>query len=397
MTMTSHAQASRTRLALPALALGSFTISTSEFASMGLLPLFAGELGLDVPHATHAITAYALGVVVGAPLLTLAAARMDRRMLLIALMLLAAVANVASALAPDLGLLVLGRFLSGLPQGAYFGAAAVVATRIVGSGRSGSAVAVVMGGITLATVIGAPAGTWIGQEAGWRLAYALIGALSLLSLVALGAGLPRLPGLAGGSVRGELAALTRANIWIMIVITALAIASTFGVYTFVGPLVSGVAGMEDGMVPLALVLIGLGMAVGNVIGGRLADIWTFRAIGLGFGVTMAVLALMGLLAANGPALMVLFFCIGVAVMIGTPSIPVRMMHMAPEAPTLMGALNMAAFNVANAIGAAAGGLTIEAGLGLTSPIWAGLALTGLGLALFAVAYRYLNATRDGAA
>ncbi|WP_251977161.1 MFS transporter [Salinicola avicenniae] len=397
MSDTQPATGRHRTLVLLALALGSFVISTSEFASMGLLPLFAGDLDLTVPQATYGITAYALGVVVGAPLITIMAAAVDKRRLLIALVGLAFAANLLTAMANDLGLLVAGRFLSGLPQGAYFGAAAVVAGTIVGPGRSGSAVAWVMSGITISTILGAPASTQLGQWFSWRVAYTIIGCGALLSALLLWRLLPSTASLRGGSVRGELSALRRGNIWAMMLATSLAIASVFSVYTFVDLFVTDVAGMSSSVTPYALALIGIGLAVGNVIGGAVADRYPFRGIVLGWLGVLVVMALMATLAHHPVALLALFTLMGLTMQISVPSIPVRMMKMAPEAPTLMGALNMAAFNVANALGAAVGGQTIELGFGPLSPIWGGFCMTAAGLVVLGLLYRHLRTTDDRAA
>lgn len=378
------------RLSLFALALGSFVISTSEFASMGLMPLFADDLKLTVPQATNGITAYALGVVIGAPLLTVVAAKLNKRSLLLALMALALLANLFSALAANLGMLIAGRFLSGLPQGAYFGAAAVVATQIVGAKQGGRAVALIMSGITISTIIGAPIGTLIGQLFGWRIAYGTISALSVLSVLALLSWLPDSDDFNGGSIRQELSALRRGNVWGMMLVSALTVASVFSVYTFVGPLVTEVAGMSPTVTPFALSLIGIGMALGNVLGGRLADLYAFRGMVLGFIATLVFLALMGTFAHVPLVLLATLTGMGFTMMVAAPSIPLQMMKMAPEAPTLMGALNMASFNVANAIGAAVGGTTIHAGYGFVSPIWAGFILTSSGLVVFALLYRHMT-------
>jgi DHA1 family inner membrane transport protein len=254
-----------------------------------------------------------------------------------------------------------------------------------------------MSGITIATVLGAPAGTWIGQQFGWRWAYGAVAALGTLSFVALMVLLPKDGALRGGSIRQELSALRRGKIWGMMLVSALAVASVFSVYTFVGPLVTDVAGMPAEMTPIALALIGVGMAFGNVLGGRLADRYAFRGMVGGFVATLVVLALMALFAQSSIMLLITLTAIGFTMMAAAPSIPLQMMKMAPEAPTLMGALNMASFNVANAIGAAVGGVTIEAGYGLVSPIWAGFVLTIAGLLVFAVLYRSMANSRTAGA
>ncbi|RJS94826.1 MFS transporter [Salinisphaera sp. Q1T1-3] len=380
--------------ALISLAFGSFVISTSEFASMGLLPLFANGLDLGVPLATNAITAYAIGVMAGAPTITVAAARLNKRGLLIALLVLAVIANLLTAAANGLGLLLVARFLSGLPQGAYFGAASVVATTLVGPDRSGKAVAWVMGGITVATIIGAPVGTWLGQILGWRAAYTLMAILGVTSIAALLYCLPRSRAFAGGTVLGELSALKRGPVWGLLIFVCLVVASLFAVYTFVGPLVTETAGMAPVMTPVALALIGIGMALGNIVGGHLADRFRFSAMLVGFVGTLVVLAVMALTAAQPIALLCLFAAMGFIQMTAVPTIPVQLMKMAPEAPTLTGAMNMAAFNIANAIGAAAAGLAVHAGYDFPAAIWAGFAVTLIGVLFFLALLPWLN--RSGA-
>ncbi|WP_245500713.1 MFS transporter [Rhizobium sp. BK251] len=366
------------------LALGSFCIGTSEFASMGILQLFSQSLEISIPEATNAITAYALGVVVGAPLVTLAAARLNRRTLLLGLMALFVVGNVLSASAPNLAMFAIARFVSGLPQGAYFGAGAVVATYIMGPGRGGKAFALVMMGLTVATIIGSPLATFLGQTIGWRNTYLTVAAASAVSLAALWAWVPTTPELDGGSIRQELKALRRFSVWAMMLVAALGVSSIFAIYTFVGPFVTDVAMLDPEWIPVALAIFGIGMTVGNFIGGRLADAYPARGLVLGFGIALVVLAALATLGANIAVMMVGLFGIGTTMFIAIPTVSVRMTKLAPDAPTLMGAMSLAAFNVSNAIGAAAGGFTIGAGYGLLSVAWAGFCLTFAGLAVFAV-------------
>lgn len=370
-------QKARGRLALLALAIGSFGIGTSEFSSMAILQLFAADLSIDIPEATHAITAYALGVVVGAPLVTLAAAKLNRRTVLLLLMGLFVLGNLLSSMANGVSWLVLSRFISGLPQGAYFGAGAVVATSIVGQERGGKAFALVVSGLTVATIIGSPVGTFVGQQFGWRVAYLAIAAYGLI---------PKSRDLDGRPVLQELSALGRWNVWAMMIVAALCVSSIFAVYTFIGPFVTDVAMLSPAMIPIALALFGIGMATGNLVGGRLADIYEIRGLVIGFGGTLAVLTMLALNGDNPVLLMASLFGVGFTTMVAIPTIPVRMTRMAPEALTMMGAMNMASLNVANAIGAAAGGASIGAGFGLLSAAWAGFALTVLGLLFLGIAF-----------
>jgi DHA1 family inner membrane transport protein len=369
-------------LALFALALGSFCIGTSEFASMGIIQLFSASLGIDVPEATNAVTAYALGVVVGAPAVTLAAARLNRRTLLLALMALFVVGNLLSAVATSLPLLMAARFISGLPQGAYFGAGAMVASYIMGPGQSGRAFAIVMTGLTVATIIGSPLATFLGQNLGWRETYLAVAALSGLALLAIHQWLPRSQALNGAPIFQELSALRKGQVWGVMAVATTGIASLFAIYTFVGPIVTDAAKLAPAMIPVALAIFGIGMTVGNMVGGRLADLYSMRGIVLGFGVALGVLAVIAVGGQNPWVLFPALFVLGAGLMASIPTMQVRLTTLAPEAPSLMGAMTLAACNLGNAIGAWAGGFTIDAGFGLLSPAWAGFALTLAGLSIF---------------
>ncbi|RKF19395.1 MFS transporter [Altericroceibacterium spongiae] len=390
MSDAHHFMTRKSAIALGALALGAFAISTSEFASMGLLPLYAEGLNLSIPAATNGITAYALGVTIGAPLLTIAAARLNKKVLLIALMGLACLANLLTALSGDMLSLVAARFMSGLPQGVYFGAASVVATRIVGPERAGRAVSLVFFGISVATIAGAPVGTFIGQQSDWRAAYVAIALLGLFAAMCLVFAIPQRSDMQGSSVIQELTSLRRWNVWIMVLFGSFAVSSLFAIYTFIGPLVTDVAGMSSEMTPVAQVLIGFGIALGALYGGGLADRYRFRALILALMAAMAAMVVMYAVAPYPVGLLVTLFVTTFLLNSAVPSITVRMMEMAPESPTMMGALNMAAFNIANAVGAVAGAVTVDAGLGLRSPILAGFGLTGCALLILAAAWRHLR-------
>lgn len=370
-------------LTLLSLALGSFCIGTSEFASMGIIQLFSADLSLTIPAATHAVTAYAFGVIIGAPLVTLAAARLNRRSLLLGLMALFILGNVLSALAGNLELLMVARFVSGLPQGAYFGAGAVVASYIVGPGQSGKAFAIVMMGLTVATIFGSPLATFLGQMLGWRETYIAVAALAAAAFCALFLWVPRTAELAGSPVLQELSALRRPAVWGVMLVAAIGVGSIFAVYTFIGPIVTDVTKRSPTLIPVALGLFGLGMTAGNLVGGRLADAYPARGIVAGFGCALVVLAILASAGTSTPVMLCAMFGVGATMMTAIPTIQVRLTRFAPEAPSLMGAMNLAALNVANAVGAWAGGMTIAAGWGLLSAVWAGFGLTLLGLAIFA--------------
>ncbi|MDR6873185.1 DHA1 family inner membrane transport protein [Bosea sp. BE125] len=381
---TDEAERRNRGLTLFALALGSFCIGTSEFASMGILQLFSASLGIDIPTATNAIAAYAFGVVIGAPVVTLVAARLNRRTLLLCLMGLFILGNVLSAVASDLGMFALARFVSGMPQGAYFGAGAVVASYIVGPGHAGKAFALVMTGLTVATIIGSPLATFLGQTMGWRNTYFTVAGVAVLAFLALWTWVPRTEALHGGPVVQELGSLRKPVVWATMLVAALGVASIFAVYTFIGPFVTDVAALDQTWIPLALALFGLGMTAGNLIGGRLADSYPARGLVMGFGSALIALAVLAAGGGHVWVLMPALFGVGMTMMVAIPTIQVRLTGFAPEAPTLMGAMNLAALNTANAVGAWAGSVTIAAGYGLLSAVWAGFGLTLLGLLVFAL-------------
>src|SRR5215475_5337727 len=377
------AQERRRGFALFALALGSFVIGTSEFASMGILQIFSEDLHITVPIATHAITGYALGVLLGAPIVTLLAARLNRRTLLIGLMSLFIIGNLLSAAATSIGMLAVARFISGMPQGAYFGAGVVVASYFFGPSQAGRAFALVMTGLTIATIFGAPIATFVGQHLGWRDTYAMVAGWGVLALAALWTWVPQTDALRGSSIGHELSALRNRDVWSLMAVAALSVASIFAVYTFIGPFVTDAAHLGTGIVPIALALFGLGMTAGNLVGGRLADAYTYLGLVCGFGAALIVLAILAVFGSTPWILLPGLFGVGATMMTAIPTIQVRLTRSAPEAPTLMGAMNLAALNLANALGAWTGGMAIGAGYGLLSPIWAGFALTFAGLLVLA--------------
>lgn len=351
---------------------------------MGIIQLFAASLDLSISEATNAITAYAFGVVIGAPLVTLMASRLNRRTLLLCLMGLFIVGNLLSAAAFNLGMFAVARFISGMPQGAYFGAGAVVASYVVGEGSSGKAFAMVMLGLTIATIVGSPLATFLGQQLGWRETYVTVGILAALAFGALWAWLPCSSALNGGPLGQELGALGKPRVWATMIVAAVGVASIFSVYTFIGPFVTDVAGLKPSTIPLALALFGVGMTVGNLVGGRLADVHDALGLMLGFGCALVVLAVLAIFGAHEWVLMLTLFGVGATMMAAIPTIQVRLTRCAPEALTLMGAMNLASLNVGNAIGAAAGGVAVATGWGLLSAVWAGFALTLAGLVIFIV-------------
>jgi DHA1 family inner membrane transport protein len=367
------------RLPLLALALGGFSIGTAEFATMGLLPLIAGDLDVSIPEAGHAITGYALGVVVGAPLLTTIAARVNRRRLLLGLIIAFAVGNLLSAFAPSAGWLVAARFVAGLPHGAFFGVGAVMGAHVAGPGRRGQAVATMMAGLTIANVIGVPLSTVLGQELGWRAAFVAVGAMGVLTMLALWAWLPSLPVRDGASVRSEIGALRNGRLWLACVAGAIGFGGMFAVYSYVSPLLTDVTGMAEATVPIVLALFGVGMTIGTLLGGRLADRSVIRTVLLGFASTIVVLVLIALVGQWLVPAVLAIVGLGITSQILGLAFQSYLMDLSPDAPSLGAALCHSALNAGNAAGAWSGGLVIAAGAGYLAPAWVGAAMTVVGL------------------
>ena len=372
------------RLPVFALALGAFAIGTTEFVTMGLLPEMAATFHVSIPTAGWLVTAYALGVVVGAPVLTAAAHRHPRRHVLIALMVLFTLGHVLSVLAPTFGVLIASRVVSALTHGAYFGASALVARQLAAPGREGQSMALVATGVTVANVVGVPLGTAVGQHVGWRTTYAVVGVLSLLTIAAIARFVPQLPA-SGGSLRGELQAFGRAQVWLTLAITVLGFGGMFTVLSYITPILTEVAGYAESNVPWLLVLFGLGTTAGNLLGGRLAD-WSIpRTLVVGFVCLAAVFTLFWATSANPVVAAVGVFAFGFnGFALGT-AIQARAILAAGGGASLVAASQQAAFNVGNAIGAFLGGTVIAAGLGYRAPILVAglLALLGLGVMLVA--------------
>lgn len=367
------------KLAVLALAVGAFGIGTTEFVAMGLLPEMASSLGISEPTAGHVISAYALGVVVGAPVIAVLAAKVPRRTLLLALMAVFTIGNLVSAIAPSYSTMLGARFIAGLPHGAYFGVAALVAAQIMGPRNRAKAVAQVMTGLTVATVIGVPVASWLGQGLGWRAAFVLVVAIGLATLTALWFWMPALPSVSTGNPLTELGALRRPQVWFALVIGMVGFGGMFAVYTYIATTLTDVSGMSRGMVPVGLMVFGLGMVVGNLVGGWMADKAVIRSLYLSIGALAVVLAIFIVAAHNPVTALIVLFGIGAAGSAIAPALQTRLMDVAADAQTLAASLNHSALNIANATGAWVGGVVIAAGFGYTAPAaaGAGLAIAGL--------------------
>jgi DHA1 family inner membrane transport protein len=382
----SKARAPHPGLVHSALAVGGFAIGTTEFATMSLLPFFARDLGIDAPTAGHVISAYALGVVVGAPLIAVVSARMARRTLLIVLMSLFAVANGLSALAPSYHWMLLFRFLSGLPHGAYFGIAALVAASLVPNERRTQAVARVLLGLTIATIIGVPFANWLGQAIGWRWGFALVACLAVLTATLVWIFAPRDRPDPGASALRELGALKRGQVWLTLATGAIGFGGLFAVYTYLASTLMAVTAVPAAAVPFALAAFGIGLTAGNLIAPRFADRALMPTAG-GLLVWSAIaLALYPLAAGHLWSILLDVTAVGVGGALGTV-MQTRLMDVAGDAQALAAALNHAAFNAANALGPYLGGLAIAAGYGWTSTGWVGCGLALAGLVIWAISVR----------
>jgi DHA1 family inner membrane transport protein len=371
----------KSSLALFALAVGAFAIGTTEFSPMGLLPVIAEGVQVSIPTAGMLVSAYAIGVMLGAPVMTLLFSRWGRRKALVALMLIFTVGNLLSALAPGYTSLLLSRLITSLNHGAFFGIGAVVAASVVPKDKQASAIAAMFMGLTVANIGGVPVATWVGQQLGWRLAFGGTAVLGLITMAALWLALPA--GEAGPrpNVRRELAVLVQPSVLLAMGTTVLGSGAMFALYTYVAPVLTELTQASPGFVALALVLIGVGFTLGNSLGGRLAD-WSLD------GATLLILATLALTMAVLPLLLTTQLGASIGLVVWgaaafgiVPPVQMRVMQAAAQAPSLASSVNVGAFNLGNALGAALGGLVISLGWGYAAVPWVGAALAASGLGL----------------
>jgi len=368
-------------IALLAMGLGSFAIGVGEFISMGLLPEISSSLSISIPQAGHSISAYALGVVIGAPLLAMLSTGRSRTRMLVFLMGLYALANIASALAPNYESMLLLRLLSGFPHGTFFGIASLVAASLAPAHMRTRAVAYVMLGLSIATLVGVPIATALGQWLGWRSAFVLVGVIALASALCIVKFVPYEPAQEGGRVSHELSMFGNRQVWITLGIGAIGFGGLFSIFSYVKPTLMSLAGLTEMGVPFVLALFGAGMVVGNIFGSRMADRDLLGTIKRCLIWSMIACAFFALVAPYLWLACIAVFCVGTVVVIG-PAVQIRLMDVAGKAQTMAAAMNHSAFNFANAAGAFLGGLAIDAGLGYASTGWVGLILSAAGLAMF---------------
>ncbi|WP_128381688.1 MFS transporter [Streptomyces cavernae] len=374
-------------LALLALAVGAFGIGTTEFVMMGLLPNVANDLHISIPTAGHLVSAYALGVVIGAPLLAALTAKLPRRRVLMGLMTLFVAGNALSAAASSYDWLLAARFLSGLPHGAFFGVGAVVATGLVAPERKARSVSLMFLGLTVANVAGVPVATLVGQHFGWRATFLGVSAIGVAAVAALALLLPHDHAHAApAGVRRELAALGSLPVWLALGTTVAGFGALFSAYSYITPMLTDTAGYAASEVTVLLALFGVGATAGNLLGGRLADHHMRGTLFAGLTSLALVLALFPVLMRTPGTAALAVVLLGLTAFATGSPLQLMVMEKASSAPSLASSANQAAFNLANAGGAWTGGLALAAGLGTTAPALAGAALAVLGLTVAAAAY-----------
>ncbi|MET3436090.1 MFS transporter [Sphingomonas sp. 1185] len=379
-------------LGLLALAVGAFGIGVTEFAPMGLLPVIASDLHVSIPAAGLLVSAYAMGVLIGAPLMTLTTGRIDRRTLLIALMGIFTLGNALSAVAGGYWMLMAARVVTSFNHGAFFGVGSVVAASLVPPDKRAGAVAAMFTGLTVATIGGVPAATWVSEAIGWRTAFAGIAGVGAIAMLSLRLALPPLPAAVGGDMRAELRVLTRGPVVMALALTTIGFGGVFTVFTYIVPILRDVTHGSTGYVTAMLMLFGVGATIGNGVGGRLADRSVDRAL-------MLMLAIMALTLLAFTVLMqwpvtaaIAILIWGIASFAIVPPLQMRVMDAASDAPNLASAMNIGAFNLGNAIGAALGGGVIGAGLGLQIVSLAGAAMAAAALVMLIAFRRQPRAT-----
>ncbi|MET3141853.1 UNVERIFIED_ORG: DHA1 family inner membrane transport protein [Arthrobacter sp. UYEF2] len=374
-------------IGLIALALGGFGIGLAEFVIMGLLPEVAADFQVSEATAGWLISGYALAVVVGALVLTAAVTRFERKPVLAVLLVLFIAGNLVSAIAPDYRMMMIGRIIAALAHGAFFGIGAVVAAGMVSPTKKAGAIAIMFTGLTAANVLGVPFGTMLGQAAGWRSTFWAITVIGVIALAGILALVPK-PGRGDttpGTLRSELRAFRSGQVWLSILVTILGYGGMFGAFTYIAFTLTEVSGFAAPTVPWLLIVFGVGLFVGNTIGGKTADRNVDRTLIVVLSVLVVVLIGFALTAGNQVLTVASIVLMGGFGFATVPGLQMRVMNYAPSAPTLASGANVGAFNVGNALGAWLGGVTITAGLGYTSPIWAGAGITLLGLVVMIIA------------
>ncbi|TXS34398.1 MFS transporter [Streptomyces sp. ms191] len=380
-------------LALLALAIGAFGIGTTEFVIMGVLPQVAGDFGVSIPTAGWLVTGYALGVVFGAPLLTVLGTRVSRKKMLLFLMGLFVVGNLLSAVAPSFGLMLTGRIVASLAHGAFFGIGSVVAADLVAPEKKASAISLMFMGLTVANIVGVPLGTSIGQAAGWRVTFTLVAALGVLGFLGVAKLVPATGRPESPDVRSEFAAFKNVQVWLAMAMTVLGYGGVFAAITYITPMMTEVAGYTEGAVTWLLVLFGIGMFLGNILGGKFADRALMPLLFTTLTALSVVLLVFTATSHHKVLAAITLTLIGALGFATVPPLQKRVLDQASAAPTLASAANIGAFNLGNALAAWLGGVVIAAGLGYTAPNWVGALLSGSALLLAILAASLDRRTR----
>jgi DHA1 family arabinose polymer transporter-like MFS transporter len=367
---------------LAPLALGGFGIGMTEFVMMGILPDIAGGLHITIPQAGYLISAYALGVVVGAPTLVGLLARRPPKHVLIAFMLLFAAFNALSAFSPNFHVMMLCRFMAGLPHGAFFGVGAVVASRLADEGKAAAAVATMFAGLTLANVLGVPVGTWLGHTMSWRVVFLVVAAIGLATALSLHKLVPFFEAEQSGDFVRDLRIFRRPGLWLALAITSIGTGGFFAWFSYIAPLLTSVTRFAPGSIPLVMTVVGTGMTVGVLAGGKLADrVAPIRAIVILLATMAVLLFLNGALAGSQPLMLVLAFATGANALAMGPPIQMLLIDHAKDAEMLGSSLGQSGFNIGNATGAFLGGIPLTLGYSYASPQWVAAVLAGCGLLL----------------
>ncbi|MET9382711.1 MFS transporter [Streptomyces sp. NPDC002928] len=380
-------------LALLALAIGAFGIGTTEFVIMGVLPQVADDFGVTVPTAGWLVSGYALGVVVGAPLLTALGTKVSRKKMLMFLMALFVVGNALSAFAPSFGVMLIGRVVASLAHGAFFGIGSVVAADLVAPEKKASAISLMFMGLTIANIVGVPLGTYIGQAAGWRVTFTLVAALGIVGFLGVAKLVPEMGRPKTENVRTEFAAFRNVQVWLAMAMTVLGYGGVFAAITYITPMMTEVAGYAEGAVTWLLVLFGIGMFLGNLLGGKFADRALMPMLFTTLAALTAALLLFTATAHNKVLAAITLSLIGALGFATVPPLQKWVLDQASAAPTLASAANIGAFNLGNALAAWLGGIVIAAGLGYTAPNWVGALLSGTALLLAFLAAHLDRRTR----
>lgn len=379
--------------ALVALAIGAFAIGSTEFVVIGLLPQIAGGLSVTIPAMGLLITAYAIGVMVGAPILTALSSLLTTRQTLMSLMGVFIVGNSMSALAPSYTVLMVARIVTALAHGSFFGVGAIAARRAVAPEKATQAISLMFLGLTISNIVGVPGATWLGQQIGWRWIFAIIAVIGVLTILALRAWLPdddiRI------DLRVEMAAFRRRQVWLGLGITTIGFGSLFAVYSYISPIMTELAGISENGVTIVLVLFGVGTTIGAIVGGRLGDRFGLPAVAVGLTVLAALLAVFTVTSHNAVLATLTLVMFGIVGFSLGPIVQNRIIEAAGAGGSMVSAANQGAFNVANAIGAAGGAYAIKAGFGLTGTMWVGVILSAAGAVMvsFAVVSDRRNAAR----